>query len=65
MHTCVLLKDSVITDLVWDVKGMKVFFGDDQGRIAVSGVPKVSASTYKNSQLENRWKLCIERSVYT
>lgn len=30
-----------MVDMVWDSKGSRLFFGDDQGRIAVSYMPKV------------------------
>lgn len=41
MHVSTILKDAVITDMVWDGKATRLFFGDDQGRIAVSYMPKV------------------------
>ena len=36
-----LFKDSTIRDLVWDGKGARLFYGDNQGRVGVAYVPKV------------------------
>ncbi len=41
MHLCTLLKDAVVTDMVWDSRAARLFYGDDQGRVAVSYMPKV------------------------
>lgn len=45
MHVSTVLKDAVVTDVVWEGRGSRVFFGDDQGRIAVSYLPKVQSCT--------------------
>lgn len=36
-----LLKDGTVTDMLWDSKSARLFFGDDQGRVALSYMPKV------------------------
>lgn len=41
VHVSTVLKDATVTDMIWDSKAMRLFFGDDQGRIAVSYMPKV------------------------
>ena len=41
VHVSTLLKDATVTDMLWDSKSSRLFFGDDQGRIAVSYMPKV------------------------
>ena len=42
VHVSSLLKDAAVIDMVWDNKATRLFFGDDQGRLAVSYMPKVS-----------------------
>ena len=44
VHVSSVLKDGVVSDMVWEGRGGKVYFGDDQGRVAVSHLPKVSSS---------------------
>ena len=41
VHTCTILREGVVTDLVWDEQGSRIFFGDELGRVAVSYLPKV------------------------
>lgn len=41
VHVSTLLKDAMVTDMVWGNKSDRLFFGDDQGRLAVSYMPKV------------------------
>lgn len=38
---CTIMKEGVVTDMVWDSKATRLFFGDDQGKVAVCYVPKV------------------------
>ena len=72
-HVSSLLKDAVVRDVVWERKGGRLFFGDDQGRVAVANLPKVSSLTMQPTSgtvsvcvtpHSQSTKLCTACSVY-
>ena len=40
-HVSSVLKERVVKAMVWDNRGSRLFYGDDQGRVAVAYIPKV------------------------
>ena len=44
-HASTLLKDAVVKALQWDGKGARLFYGDDQGRVALIPLPKVKRTS--------------------
>ena len=36
-----ILRGGSISDMVWDRRGARLFYGDDQGRIAIAYITKV------------------------
>jgi len=58
VHACTILKEGVVTDVVWDEQGSRIFFGDKQGRVAVSYLPKVGV-VYIQSICRASWSVCV------
>ena len=40
-HVSLILKGGVVTEMVWDIRGTRLIYGDNQGRVAIAFIPKV------------------------
>lgn len=41
-HVSLILKGGVVTEMVWDIRGTRLIYGDNQGRVAIAFIPKFS-----------------------
>ncbi len=62
LHVCSLLKEGVVRDLVWDGKTSRVFLGDDQGRVAITYLPKVCQNINSCLERYSTVTVCIQSS---